>query len=213
MPRHTPTLFSLVADGKGAENVLAHPLNRYLLSTVIFKGKEMECLDIGQFISKSGHNTLATIGRGETDVFVEFASISKLQCSFEIEASQPAPVVMLYDRSHSGTTQVSGDNAMPFENGRLRKVVVDKDLNTKIGMGGKNQDLVVFNIVWHIGKPNMHAARILHHHWTTEFRGNSRLARTVSEAETRVLAPRRPRCWSSYAMDEVSPPRDKMSHP
>jgi hypothetical protein len=64
---------------------------------------------------------------------MEGSSISRLQCSFEIDLD--SGVVMLYDRSSIQTTQVSGENATPFESGRLRRVVVQEKLNTIIGTG------------------------------------------------------------------------------
>ena len=38
---------------------------------------------------------------------------------------------------------------MPFELERIRKVPVQKDLNTIIGMGGEHGDLVQFELEWH----------------------------------------------------------------
>jgi hypothetical protein len=50
------------------------------------------------------------------------------------------------DRSLN-STQVFGENATPFERERdKRKVVVQKDLNTIIGMGGERCDLVQFEL-------------------------------------------------------------------
>jgi hypothetical protein len=50
---------------------------------------------------------------------------------------------MLYDRSFANSTQVFGENATPFERERdQRKVLVQKKLNTIIGMGGERRDLV-----------------------------------------------------------------------
>lgn len=58
-------------------------------------------------------------------------------------------VIMLYDRSNSQTTQVYGENACKFETGRLRRVVVAENLNTKIGIGGQACDLTQFQLRWH----------------------------------------------------------------
>lgn len=49
--------------------------------------------------------------------------------------------VMLYDRSHGQSTQVAGENATPFEDGRVRKIVVQREPNTMVGMGGERRDL------------------------------------------------------------------------
>ena len=56
---------------------------------------------------------------------------------------------MLYDRSFVQSTQVFGGNAVPFEHGRVRKILVQEDLNTLIGMGGERRDLFQFELKWH----------------------------------------------------------------
>jgi hypothetical protein len=56
---------------------------------------------------------------------------------------------MLYDRSNAQTAQVSGRNAVQFEQGRLRRILVYDGLNTIIGMGGVRCDLVRFELIWH----------------------------------------------------------------
>lgn len=79
-------------------------------------------LDIGHIRPRSGDSaTLATLGR-DGDVVVEGSNIAKIQCSFEIDLD--TKVVMFYDRSNSQTSQVFGENATPFEYGRLRRVLV-----------------------------------------------------------------------------------------
>jgi hypothetical protein len=141
-------LFSLVPykGNKRAERVVSHPDNSHLLSTL---PSGVQALDVGFHIRGKSSKTLATIGRGvEADIFVEGSAISKVQCSFEIDLD--TGVVMLYDRSHSCTTQVSGGiPAYPFEYGRLRKVLVQKDYNTILGMGGEGRKLVEFALRWH----------------------------------------------------------------
>jgi hypothetical protein len=100
----------------------------------------VEALDVGFHIRGKSSTTLATLGRGiEADIYVEGSSIAKVQCSFEIDLY--TGVVMFFDRSHGCTTQVSGENATPFEHERIRKVLVQKDLNTIIGMGGEGRNL------------------------------------------------------------------------
>lgn len=44
-------------------------------------------------------------------------------------------------------SEVYGTNATPFEHGRPRKVVVQQEDNTIIGMGGVHQDLVRFELL------------------------------------------------------------------
>lgn len=139
-------------------------------------------LEVGFHIRSASKHTLATLGRGNADIFVEGSSIAKIQCSFEIEATSGA--IMLYDRSHAQTTQVFGDNATPFEYGRLRKVLVQKKLNTEIGMGGKRKDLVQFELEWYensVGTAEMIKNReSIAQGWEE----NPRLARTIDESET-----------------------------
>jgi hypothetical protein len=95
---------------------------------------------------------------------------------------------MLYDRSSGQTTQVSGENAMPFEYGRLRRVVVLEGLNTIITMGREQRDLVQFELVWHrdptqtVEKIKNYEARL----WRQE--GTPHLARTVDETPTILLS-------------------------
>lgn len=138
------TLFSLVPLNDRARDVIAHPNNHHLISTS-FEG--YQTLDIGFYIRPTSQNTLTTLGRCDSDITLQGASISRFQCSFEINPS--TGVIMLYDRSNSQTTQVFGENACKFETGRLRRVVVAENLNTKIGIGGQACDLIHFQLRWH----------------------------------------------------------------
>ena len=131
-------MFSLYPKNDRAKDVVAHPCNSHLVS--IFPEDSTLVLDIGFNIRSQSRTTLATVGRNDTDIILEGSSIARLQCSFEIDLD--TGVVMLYDRSNGQTTQVSGENATPFEYGRLRRVVVQKELNTILGMGGVECDLV-----------------------------------------------------------------------
>jgi len=103
MPRPRPhplALFSLEPENERAKNVVAHPCNSHLVSTLRDDGAI--ALDIGFNIRSKSCNTLATLGRGEADIILEGSSIAKVQCSFEIDLD--TNVVMLYDRSHGQTT-------------------------------------------------------------------------------------------------------------
>jgi len=134
-PPHPLALFSLVPvrGNKRAEDAVSHTDNIRHVSTI---SNSTEALDVGFHIRGKSSTTLATLGRGiEADIYLEGSSIAKVQCSFEIDLD--TGVVMFYDRSHGRTTQVYGDNATPFEHERVRKVLVRKDLNTIIGMGGE----------------------------------------------------------------------------
>lgn len=175
-------LFSLRPLNKRAKQVVAHQCNSHLVSTL--KGGE-QALDVGHIRSVSGDDaTLATLGRCG-DIFVDGNNISRIQCSFEID--RESNIVMFYDRSHGQTSQVYGEHVVPFEYGRPRKVVVHHNLNTKIGMGGADRNLVQFEIMWHC-PPNMMTEKVKERQGN-HLQGNPRLARTVDEAET--VAPSR----------------------
>lgn len=180
-PQHHPlALFSLKPYNLRAHDVVAHPCNSHLVSILPKDGAL--ALDVGFNIRSKSCDTLATLGRGDTDIFVEGSSIAKVQCSFEIDLD--SRVVMLYDRSNGLTTQVSGDNATPFEHGRRRRVVVQKGLNTLIGMGGVGCDLVQFELEWH-PNPTQTIEKVKNQEgmpWGQD--ENPRLARTVDEAPT-----------------------------
>lgn len=173
---HPLALFSLKAIGERAEEVVAHPSNQHLVSTL--DGNHV--LDIGHVRSMGNTTTLATLGRNG-DVFVGGSSISRIQCSFEIEPT--SKVVMFYDRSHNGSSQVSGKNATPLEHGRSRKVVVQQDVNTVIGMGGVGRDLVQFELQWHLAR-HSETMDLVKDGETATLEENPRLARTIDEADT-----------------------------
>ncbi|EXU95910.1 serine/threonine protein kinase domain protein [Metarhizium robertsii] len=190
---HPLALFSLRPLNERAENVVVHPCNSHLTS-ILSDGSVG--LDIGFQIRSKSYGTLATLGRGaDADIFVEGSSIAKLQCSFEIQSScefdSNRIVIMLYDRSHGQTTQVYGDNAIPFEHGRSRKILVQEKLNTVVGMGGVGKDLVVFELEW---QPNaaetMERTKSSSENLPGGYAENPRLARTVDDSET-VLPSRR----------------------
>ena len=181
-PPHPLALFSLVPvlGNERATRVVAHPDNIHHVSTL---PNGREALDVGFHLRGKSSTTLATLGRGiEADIYVEGSSIAKVQCSFEIDLD--TGVVMFYDRSHGCTTQVSGENATPFEHGRVRKVLVQKKLNTIIGMGGEGRNLFQFKLEWH-QDPTQTAAAIKDYEAMPCGRvENPRLARTVDEAPT-----------------------------
>ncbi|KAI1908856.1 hypothetical protein LOZ12_005098 [Ophidiomyces ophidiicola] len=175
MPRpcHPQALFSLVPLGDRAGTVLQHPDNSHLVSTFTSNtGEQLHGIDIGFHIRSSSCYTLATLGRNGADITVDGSSISRMQCSFEVH--NESGVVLLYDRSHSMTTQVSGSKTVQFESGRSRRVVVSKDMEAILGFGGVRCDLYKFQLIWHKSKINMEeevGGRIQ----------NLRLARTADE--------------------------------
>lgn len=159
MPHDGPNpwaLFCLVPLNNQAKAVVARSENEPFVSTFssgrhaldIEHARDIEhALAIGHIRSKAGNDTLATLGRGDgADIIIGGPSISRIQCSFEINRN--TNVVMLYDRSFAQTTQVLGEYAKPFEDGRPRRIVVRENLNTKVGMGGEGRDFVLFGLRW-----------------------------------------------------------------
>jgi serine/threonine protein kinase len=179
---HPLALFSLKPLNQRAEKAVTDRSNAHLVSKL--RDGDL-ALDVGHVRTTAGDDstTLATLGRCG-DIFIEGASISKIQCSFEID--RDTNVIMFYDRSHSQTTQVySTTNAVvPFEYGRARKVVVQRDLNTIIGMGGVGRNLVLFELVWHCA-PDMVKEKVRERDGNMRrLQENPRFARTLDEADT-----------------------------
>ncbi|KKZ66658.1 hypothetical protein EMCG_00221 [[Emmonsia] crescens] len=144
---HPQALFSLVPLNGNAQAVINHPANIHLLSSFTDNLHNTHVvLNVGFHIGSDARYTLATLGRNG-DITVDGPNISRIQCSFEVHPE--SDVVMLYDESNSQTTQVFGKSAMPFKPGRLRKVVVDEDINCMFGMGGIGCDQVQFLLAWH----------------------------------------------------------------
>jgi hypothetical protein len=176
---HPLALFSLIPLNNRAADVIAHPCNSHLVSRL---PAGILGLDIGLHMRSKSGNTIATLGRGDTDIFVGGSSIAKTQCSFEIDLDNN--VVMLYDRSHGCTTQVFGEDAMPFEHGRIRKIVVQKNLNTTIGMGGQRQNLIQFRLLWYQGSTETEE-KIKNRQGNPDAQEeNPRLARTIDDLPT-----------------------------
>lgn len=176
---HGSALFCLIPLNKPAEHAVDHPNNRHLVARTTGGRRGLK---VGSHKSETKH-TLATLGRGQNaDIFVEGAGISKIQCSFEIEPTSGA--VMLYDRSRLHTTQVYGENATPFEHGRVRKVLVQAELNTEIGLGGKGTDRVRFALDWYLTRNQTAEVIKARQSSTREIEDNPRLALTIDEPET-----------------------------
>jgi len=184
MPRpcpHPNALFSLrpVPGNERAKMVVSHPDNAHLVSILSDNTQGLDvCFDIYEKPSKA----LAVLGRGtDVDIFIAYTTIAKCQCSFEIDID--TGVVMFYDRSFARSTQVFGENVVPFEQDRIRRVLVQKNLNTIIGMGGKRHDLVQFELEWHQDPKQAIKRNKSHLNIRIE---NPRLARTNS-----------PSCWQT----------------
>lgn len=159
-----------------AEAALAHPDNDHLVSWM----RNKPVLDVGHTRTISGDSaTLATLGRNG-DIKIQDHRIAKEQCSFEID--NETKVIMFHDRSIRCTCQVFGENAMPFEFGRPRKVVVQRNLNTIIGMGGSQRDSIQFMLVWH-GSSSETMEKVKNRN-NAALEDNPRFARTVDDADT-----------------------------
>lgn len=146
-------LFSLVPLGERAIEVVNDSINEGFVS---YLGGHA-VLDIGRCLSKSGGTTLATLGR-DGDIAVRGSSISRIQCSFEINSSDN--IVMFVDRSRTQSSQVFGDNATPFEYPRDRQIAVLPGVNNIIGMGGVGRDLVLFHLQWNTSSPHEAMERV-----------------------------------------------------
>lgn len=183
-------LFSLEPIDDRARQVVANPCNKQFVSFLATKRGDVAVLDIGHLRSANGDDTLATLGRSGCDILVEGASISKMQCSFEL--NRETGVIMFYDRSHGQTCQVfaaedskkSATSTTPFQHGRVRRVVVQKELNTVIGMGGVGRNLVRFRLIWH--SDPLETLETIRARQGNCVPCNPQFARTVDEADTIV---------------------------
>ena len=181
-PPHPLALFSLLPKpgNERAERVVSHPDNIRHVS-VLSNGEK--CIDVGFQLRGKSSTTLATLGRGvEADIYLEGSSISRIQCSFEIDLD--TSIVMFYDRSHGCTTQVSGESTIPFEYGRTRKVVVRDKLNTVIQMGGERRDLFQFILWWHLDPEKISGVITKYDALLSGIIENPRLIRTEYDAPT-----------------------------
>ncbi|UNI23035.1 hypothetical protein JDV02_008878 [Purpureocillium takamizusanense] len=142
---HPLALFSLAPMSPGARDAVLHRANDHLRSAC--RGIQDFVLNVGHVQSRRNDDTLASMGR-DGDVVLQGSSISKLQCAFEIDPS--LHFIVLHDKSSHWNTQVYGENATPFPSGCMpRRVRVSPHQNTRIGMGGRNGDVIVFNLIWH----------------------------------------------------------------
>jgi hypothetical protein len=78
---HPLTRFSLVPLNDRAKAVTTRPTNAHIARRL---ADGTTVLDIGRVLSISGNTALVTLGRAG-DVLVEGTSVSRLQCSFEVD--------------------------------------------------------------------------------------------------------------------------------
>lgn len=75
--------------------------------------------------------------------------LSRIQASFEL--ARGTARITFHDRSQGKTCQVAAtetSKAFPFEEPRLRRVVVESGLNDVICMGGRSCDQIIFKLIW-----------------------------------------------------------------
>lgn len=97
-------------------------------------------------------------------------------------------LVMFFNRSHGCTTQVSGENAIPFQHGRIREVLVQHGLNTVIGMGGDRCDLYQFELKWYdVSRITSEDIKIFYDQYAQV--ESPRHARTMEETPTEPFSP------------------------
>lgn len=174
-------LFTLVSLNDRARKVVNDPYNSHLRSP----------LPNGEFGIYIGHvrsispNVLATMGR-DADIMVQENTIGRVQCSFEMENPSKG-VIMLHDMSRYRSTQVFGEHAVPFEASRNpRRVVVTREVNTILGMGGHLKNLIQFSLLWHVRDRTGITDKTSIFEPDPRGRENPRLARTLDEAPTVV---------------------------
>ncbi|KAK0707442.1 kinase-like domain-containing protein, partial [Lasiosphaeris hirsuta] len=172
---HKLAIFTLYPLNPLASNSVHDPVNEPLTSV----GPDGKVgIDVGINIRTRTHQTLETLGR-DGGIFIDCPSVSKIQCSFEIDDDSKA--ILLCDRSFHATTQVFGSEGaalFPLERDcRPRQVVVAPNVNVVIGMGGTYRDLVKFKLVWWDRDPKKLEDSPL-------VPPNPKLARTLGAAET-----------------------------
>lgn len=171
-------LFSLIPKSMKAKAAVDDENNSHLVSTSL--KENVRSFDIGFHIS--GHNstnTLATLGRNDCDIYLRPSSISRTQCSFEIDDLNSG-IVMLYDRSANHTTRVSGvTESGQFQKERSpRKVLVCPGFNDIISMGGIHNNLIEFRLEWLKSEEEIRELIQNHHDAAQQSIINPRMART-----------------------------------
>lgn len=180
---HKDALFSLIPESEKAAYVVESEDNAHLVS---LSSLNIKSFDIGFHInSQHSPKTLVTLGRDNCDILLKPQSISKLQCSFEIDDLDTG-IVMLYDRSHSLGTHISGRGIQqPFQVGRSpRKVLVHPGFNETISMGGKKGDLIEFRLEWILNEKQIRTVVRKHRDASKGLVTNPRRARTHDPTDT-----------------------------
>ncbi|KAF2022282.1 kinase-like protein [Aaosphaeria arxii CBS 175.79] len=189
---HPLAIFSLCpySENEGAMLCINHPEN---LHNVSRQQKGGYGLDVGFHLPGSSSGTLATLGRGiGVDIYLAGSAISRIQCTFEIDLN--TGFIMLSDRSSTGSTQVFGNDALPFERERhQRRILVQANLNTRIGIGGVRHDLIQFELMWHQDPMQITTIIKQNHIILRSVATNPRVARTEDEPPTELPSQRETR--------------------
>ncbi|KAJ5350118.1 hypothetical protein N7541_007845 [Penicillium brevicompactum] len=150
-------VFSLLALNDRAADVIKHPSNERLAWT-----DEYGTTYLGiEFDPKprrlKPRPTIALLGRADyADIIIDGADISKIHCSFDVNLE--TNIIMLHDRSTAKTTNVSGrehvsgKEAIPFDDHRVRKVVILPMVETILTIGDEEDEeesCLEFELVWH----------------------------------------------------------------
>ncbi|KAF2188147.1 hypothetical protein K469DRAFT_737535 [Zopfia rhizophila CBS 207.26] len=128
---HPLTLFSLKPKNDKVKDVVVYPYNNHLIS-ILNDSKGILALNVSFYIHLKSYNTLTTLGHGDTNIFIDNTSITKLQYSFKINLD--TNIIMLYN----------SENAMPFKHKRLHQVIIQEDLNTIIRISSERRNLIQF---------------------------------------------------------------------
>ena len=176
-------LFSLIPANPKTEDVVDAENNDHLVSSS-WEGN-VRSFDIGFHInSQHSTNTLVTLGRDNCDISLKPRSISKFQCSFEIDDLDTGSV-MFYDRSHGHSTRISGADNHSFEDARSsRKILVYPGGKQKISMGGIKGDLIQFSLEWLMHEDQIKAIARKHRDAEKGSITNPRKARTRDLTDT-----------------------------
>ncbi len=141
-------LFSLIPLNDKATAAVKDEDNSHLVS--ISLETKVPSFDIGFHISgPHPNNTLVTLGRNDCDIYLRPSSISRIQCSFEVDDLNSG-IVMFYDRSPKHNTRVSGvKESAQFQKERSpSRVLVCPGFNDIISMGGVHHNLIEFRLEW-----------------------------------------------------------------
>jgi len=98
---------------------------------------------------------------------------------------------MFCDRPFQKTCQTLGKGAIHFarRSEEKRAIAVMEDVNKIIGMGGRDRDLLQFQLIWHY-HPDKEARKVMEQRDTVEYLRNPRFALTIDD-NTDTLAPSR----------------------